>query len=234
MAENIKTFKIAAGASEYQERLNDLDEAIASVKKNITYLDALNIIDAVISKENFAAQVNALTPNSSLVINTEPFNENNTNYNRGDIILKDANDVVHRIPGQQGGLYYPVSVTQKGTNYNISYKFTPVEPITGEVSVSIGSLVNSPVTSIVFNGLTGGSISNSFIYGFFGSYATISLNKDSNGNFIEPMVEFYFVDDSNNQVMERVEIDYSLEYLFDGDSAVLKNPLPGTLYMKVK
>lgn len=242
MAENIKTFKVAASASDYQRRLNDLDEAIAAVKKNITYLDALNIIDAVISKENFAAQVNALTPNSSLVINTEPFNENNTNYNRGDIILKDANDVVHHIPGQQGGLYYPISITSASTsnassnvvNYNINYKFTPTEPTEGNIVKPIGEDVDSPVSNITFSGLTGGSISNSFIYGFFGSYATISLDKDSNGNFIEPMVEFYFVDNNNNKIMERVEIDYSLEYLFDGDSAVLKNPLPGTLYMKVK
>lgn len=234
MAENIKTFKVATDASAYQQRLNNLDQAIASVKKNITYLDALNITDAVISKENFAAQVNALVPNSSLVINTEPFNENGENYNRGDIVLKDASDIVHHIPGQQGGLYYPTSVTQNGTNYNINYKFTPTEPVNGNVSVSVGSSISDPVSNITFSGLTGGSISNSFIYGFFGSYATISLNKDSNGSFIEPMVEFYFVDGSNNKVIERVEIDYSLEYLLDGDSAILKNPLPGTLYMKVK
>ena len=112
MSENIKTFKIAATASDYQERLNELDQAIANVKKNITYLDTLNIIDAVTDKKNFAAQMNALTPNSSLVINTEPFNESGVNYSRGDIILKDASDIIHHIPGQSGGLYYPKRITQ--------------------------------------------------------------------------------------------------------------------------
>ena len=167
MAENIKTFEVATDASAYQQRLNDLDKKIASVKKNITYLDALNITDAVISKENFAAQVNALVPNSSLVINTEPFNENGENYNRGDVILKDANDTVHHIPGQQGGLYYPTSVTQNGANYNINYKFTPVEPTNGDISISVNSSISSPVSNITFTGLDGGSAGDSFIYGLW-------------------------------------------------------------------
>ena len=235
MAENIKTFEVAAEASAYQQRLNDLDKKITSVKKNITYLDALNITDAVISKENFAAQVNALVPNSSLVINTEPFNENGENYNRGDVILKDANDTVHHIPGQQGGLYYPTSVTQNETNYNINYKFTPVEPTNGDISVSVGDSIADPVSNITFTGLEGGDISDSFVYGLFTSEASVILAKHIDNKLVEPMVEFYFVQGSGNDLtMEKVEIDYKISYFAAGTLGYLNNPLPGVLYMKVK
>ena len=232
MAENIKTFKVATDASAYQQRLNNLDHAIASVKKNITYLDALNITDAVISKENFAAQVNALVPNSSLVINTEPFNENGENYNRGDVILKDANDTVHHIPGQQGGLYYPTSVTQNGTNYNINYKFTPIEPKDEGVSVAVGSSISDPVSNITFSGLTGGEISNSFIYGQWeclDGYSGLASN-------IDPMVEFYFVSFSNGvpTPVERIELDYEVVASQNTISVRVSNLTLSYVWVKVK
>jgi hypothetical protein len=168
MAENLKTFSIAKSSTHYQERLNELDQAIASVKKNITYLDTLNIIDAVTNSDNFAAQVNALTPNSSLVINTEPFDQNNENYSRGDIILKDANDRIHHIPGQSGGLYYPKKITQPDTtkmNYNIEYAFINTIRTEEIANASVNNEVSFAAQSITFSGLTGGDASNSHIYG---------------------------------------------------------------------
>lgn len=244
MAENLKTFKTAATESVYQERLNELDQAISKVKKNITYLDTLNIIDAVTDKKNFAAQINALTPNSSLVINTEPFNEGGINYSRGDTILKDANDVIHHIPGQSGGLYYPLKITQNGVNYNIEYKFTSAIPTleyqtdeTGENQkmIQIGESA-SVAENIMFGPLSGGEANNSNIYGLFTSANSVTLTLQSEGKFIEPMVEFYWVSGSGNDVtMERVEIDYQLSYFAAGTLANLYNPLPDSgLYMKVK
>lgn len=248
MAENLKTFSIAKSSTQYQERLNELDQAIASVKKNITYLDTLNIIDAVTDKKNFAAQINALTPNSSLVINTEPFNEGGINYSRGDIILKDASDIIHHIPGQSGGLYYPKKITTKdNVNYNIEYSFINAIPTQSSASATMPSEKNEEgvyaaevdpaAMSIVFNGLSGGDASESNVYGLFTSASVITLTlRNEASAFIEPMVEFYWMSWSgNDKIMERVEIDYQLDYFANGGLANLYNPLPGSpLYMKVK
>ena len=203
MAENLKIFNTVVSGGDYQKRLNELDQAIASVKKNITYLDTLNIVDAVVDKRNFAAQVNALTPNSSLVINTEPFNEGGVNYSRGDIILKDASDIIHHIPGQSGGLYYPKKITTKdNVNYNIEYSFINAIPTQSSASATISSEKNEEgvyaaevdpaAMSIVFNGLSGGDASKSNVYGLFTSASVITLTLQKEANvFIEPMVEFY-------------------------------------------
>lgn len=236
MAENLKIFNTVVSGGDYQKRLNELDQAIASVKKNITYLDTLNIIDAVTDKKNFAAQMNALTPNSSLVINTEPFNEGGVNYSRGDIILKDASDIIHHIPGQSGGLYYPKKITQPDTtkmNYNIEYKFINAIPTEKSTSAEVGSEVSNAAQSITFSGLTGGDASNSHIYGSW-----CKLNEFSAVSSIEPMIEFYLTDvsvSSSSSVvasMERIELEYSIE-----GASVSVNALASTLnyiWVKVK
>lgn len=231
MAENIKTFKIAATESAYQERLNELDQAISNVKKNITYLDTLNIVDAVINSDNFAAQVNALTPNSSLVVNTEPFNEGGINYSRGDIILKDANDIIHHIPGQQGGIYYPNSIIPDGSNYNIKYKFTAEAPVGDDVAVEVGSVISSPAPNITFTGLTGGEVSNSFIYGNWCKLNEFEVRS------IEPMIEFYLTDTSSSsqseiKTIERIDLEYSI--ISNSISANVSEDTLPYIWVKVK
>lgn len=230
MAENLKTFSIAKSNTQYQERLNELDQAIASVKKNITYLDTLNIIDAVTDKKDFAAQMNALTPNSSLVINTEPFNEGGVNYSRGDIILKDASDIIHHIPGQSGGLYYPKKITQsdaEAMNYNIEYTFINAIPPTGVVSVAVGEeiKIEDAKQNIEFSGIGGGEAKDSRVYGNWLSSGEVVWEtykkEDDTYDYIEPMIEFYFVDESS---MERVEIDYEIK--IDSETVDKKTSLP--------
>lgn len=243
MAENIKTFKIAAKEGVYQERLNELDQAISNVKKNITYLDTLNIIDAVIDKKNFAAQINALTPNSSLVINTEPFNEGGVNYSRGDIILKDASDIIHHIPGQSGGLYYPKKITQpdaEAMNYNIEYTFINAIPPTGVVSVAVGEeiKIEDAKQNIEFSGIGGGKAEDSFIYGYCGalgnSHIIPNITQIPN---VDPIIEFYFMDNSGSP-KERVEIEYGYawgnnELSISFTHSTVMNIL-SSLYVKVK
>ena len=92
-----KTFAFkATNETEFSTRLNELNNKIDSVKKQITYLDVYNIIDTVTDKNTFNAKVNALMNNSSLVINTTPFFVNNKLYKTGDIILKNNyGDIVH-------------------------------------------------------------------------------------------------------------------------------------------
>lgn len=240
MAENLKIFNTVVSGGDYQKRLNELNQAIASVKKNITYLDTLNIVDAVVDKRNFASQVNALTPNSSLVINTEPFNEGGVNYSRGDIILKDASDIIHHIPGQSGGLYYPKKITQPDTtkmNYNIEYAFINAIPPTGAISASVGSeiTVNEAKQNIEFTGIGGGKAEDSFIYGYCGALGNSHIipNIVQIPN-VDPIIEFYFMDSSGNP-KERVEVEYSHE-VSDGSMFLT---LPSTmllshLYVKVK
>ena len=70
----------ATNARDFQTQIDNLNTKLDSVAKNLTYFDFYNIVDVTVNKNNFSAQVNALTPNTSLIINSEPFFLNNVYY----------------------------------------------------------------------------------------------------------------------------------------------------------
>ena len=179
---------------DYKRALEELYNKISSVKKDISYLDIYNITQVCIDKNQFAAQMNTLTPNSSLVINSESFSYNNEHYETGDIMLKLANGEVIHIKAQTGGVFVPTTVQESGNNLTLTYEFSTEIPQEGST------------TSIKLSKTDGAGV-----YSYWG-LATESFDQkfdQTSGKVIKPYIKFYFVD-SNNQPVEEVIVTYTL------------------------
>lgn len=194
----------------YGEALRTLHKEISTINKNITYLDVYNIVDVVTDKINFSAQVGKLGVNSALIINAQPFSENSVNYNTGDIIYKTSTGNVIHIRAQAGGIYYPQSIIQEGGGLSITYAYassTLEGSYPGEGEKEIG-----PYQIITFSNLQN-QTSNTNIYGLWIPYTDpIVALKDENGNLIQPQIQFWLVNNNNdNSPVEQIFIDYSLK-----------------------
>ena len=162
----MKTFKSTGGEGNYITRTNELYERISKVSKEINYLDLYNIVDVVTDKTTVRAQINNLTPNSSLVINTEPFYINSDFYNTGDIILKNSIGRVIHIPAQPGGIYFPASIRSSNGTYQIEYQYYGQEPQESPISTPANTdSIQTPSKKITFTNLEAQDPSNSYIYG---------------------------------------------------------------------
>ena len=193
-----KTFEkpfLVSNEEGYAAALQQLYEKISSVKKDISYLDVYNIVAVCDNKENFAAQINSLALNSSLVINAPSFNMDGINYATGDIILKTANDKIIQIKAQLGGIFKPTKLIKDGENYSIEYEFTKQIPIVKE---------EKTVTLEGIEPTTG-----SGAYGVFDKVGSFQKQKNTDGEVIKPYVKFYFVDDQLFPV-EEVVCDYTI------------------------
>ena len=210
-------FKRTRTAQSFGDALENLNNEIAQVRKEITYLDVYNIVDTVVSQENMAAQINALTPNSSLVVNTAPCELNGVNYARGDVILKNAHNEIIHIPGTTGGVYYPKQIAADGNgNYTLQYQFTPQDPILNETANAVAESLDSniwSVSSVVQNinfPLTTSSTSS--IYGQEKLISNSELQIDNFNSSIPPIVEFYFCKLSGSSYIpvEKIDLEYSI------------------------
>ena len=194
----------------FQNQINILNNKVDGVAKNLTYFDFYNITSVVTEKQNFSTQVTNLMPNSSLVINCEPFFINDEYYNTGDIVFKTSNSTIAHIKAQTGGIYYPVKISKNtdDNSFSLTYKYSSSRPNTGtQDKVGINEPANMSDT-ITFTGLT--TKMQSSIYGLWGEYKSLqSFNafvKD--GTPIQPYIKFYFYD---GKYQEEVCIDYKIE-----------------------
>lgn len=178
---------------DYKRALEELYSKISSVKKDISYLDIYNITQVCVDKNKFASQMNTLTPNSSLVINTEGFQYNNEYYETGDIMLKLASGQVIHVKAQTGGVFVPKSVKENGDNLTLTYEFSTEIPQDGTTtSIQLSTTDGAGVYS--YWGLASGSFDQKF---------------DTSGKVITPYIKFYFVND-NNQSVEEAVVTYTL------------------------
>ena len=164
-----------------------------------------------------------MTKNSSLVINTPPFQEQGEYYNTGDILLKNNQDKIVHIAAQAGGVYYPSQLIKKDGNYDITYTYNSSAPTTdGETADDNGKVkfAKSLTFPLAIQDQTG-----NYIYGLW-------LKSENNHSFsfkietytkkiessdetidikIQPQVQFWLcADDEGNQPIEQVYIDYIL------------------------
>lgn len=140
-------------ASTFGNALQQIDNKLNDIKKEITYWDVYNISSAVYNKEEFENKVANLNVNSSLVINTTSFNTTfngkDTDFHSGDIIirLKDGSD--QHIKAANAGVYVPTitdnnsgeGTNENTTNLKITYNY--VKTITDnqkEISATIKTL----------------------------------------------------------------------------------------------
>lgn len=198
----------AKTANDFQEQINMLNSKLDKVAKNLTYFDFYNISSVVTEKNNFSTQVTNLTPNSSLVINCEPFFLNDEYYNTGDIVFKTSSGTIAHIKAQTGGIYYPKKISKDGNSFSISYQYSSSQPeLNSSPEVSINEEAEF-AKEITFTGLEPNASSS--IYGLWGSYNLLNhfnaYTKD--GIIIQPYIKFYFVD---GNFQEEVCIDYTIQ-----------------------
>ena len=232
----------AANAADFQTQIDNLNTKLNNVAKNLTYFDFYNIVDVTVNKNNFSAQVNALTPNTSLIINSEPFFLNDVYYNTGDIIFKSSNSNIVHIKAQTGGIYYPNKITLSDNSYSIQYKYTSTQPETNtikDVDVSIeGQTAGGAAYTINFNKITNsnqGSIYGlwrEFNDGIFDIY--YKNNQDNQNNRIQPYIKFYLYDKEHNIGPEEICLDYTLKVENDKWKVEIADSTPINLWMKVK
>lgn len=225
---NQTTFTKVRTSEGYQEQLNILDEKISKIGKQISYLDAYNIVAVCENKDTFAAQVNALTANSSLVINTQGFVINNIRYETGDLILKMANEEVVHIKAQTGGIFYPQSLTKASDgSYTLTYAFsaskpTAIESTGGGFAQKINFELESSDTGSVYGIWEKFDPNNSFNY--------YTFNVESGEQQVEPYIKFYLADSQ-----EEVIVDYEIIDSEDKSSFKIKlNDNIPNIWIKVK
>lgn len=197
----------------FQNQINILNNKVDSVAKNLTYFDFYNITSVVTEKQNFSTQVTNLMPNSSLVINCEPFFINDEHYNTGDIVFKTSNSTIAHIKAQTGGIYYPTKISKNSNDnsFSLTYKYSSSRPNTNTsdaVDINNDNRPANMASTITFTGLK--TETESSIYGLWGPYVSLqSFNafiKD--GTLIQPYIKFYFYDGKSQ---EEVSVDYIIE-----------------------
>ena len=231
-----------ANARDFQTQIDNLNTKLDSVTKNLTYFDFYNIVDVNVNKNNFSAQVSALTPNTSLIINSEPFFLNDVYYNTGDIIFKSSNSNIVHIKAQTGGIYYPNKITfdDNSNSYSIEYKYTSTQPNTKtSISTTVGSEIKDGAKEIIqFTGITNSN--QSIIYGLWREFNDgifeiyYKDNKDTQDNKIQPYIKFYLYDAEKNIGPEEICLDYKLKVENDKWKVEIEDTIPTNLWMKVK
>lgn len=185
-------------ASDYGDALKVIHDELHTITKNITYLDAYNIVDVVVDSTKFGAQIAALSSNSSLVINSQPFFYNGISYNTGDIVLKISSGEVVHIKAQPGGIFYPSKVGRDSNgNYSIQYTYSKTSP---EPSTTNNADVNQTTTlaeSIQFRGLSASDTTESYIYGVWDSLDSLQGSGKLevyvfDGKIVYPQLQFWF------------------------------------------
>lgn len=212
-----KTFSVTNKES-FQGALNDLTQKINDVAKQISYFDVYNIVDTVVDKNLFTSQVNALTNNSSLVINTEPFYINGVSYNTGDIILKNNKGQDIHIKAQTGGIYYPSKIVKDTTSnsFSIQYAYSATQPTLGsttEYSVDDPDGITDPAEKITISGFSA-NLNTNYVYGLWREFGNGSFSTFTRESvLVKPYIKFYLVskDDNGEDIdMEEIYLDYSL------------------------
>ena len=242
-----KTFTNNQLSGSYSDQLGSLNDKISNIKRLLSYYDVFNITEVVENPQEFAIKLNALTPNSSLVINADPFEYAGVIYSRGDFILKDINENISHIEAKAGGVYTPILNIDESGNLMVTYKYSGTQP-SGQQEYDMDNLPegerDTPFSEITYINIPQGE--NAQIYSYSGLVkdwnGKVFMNKE--GNVIYPVFKFYFPSDDNN-FSEEVSLEYELiktsypdgdsqqdkwELSFVHDNETLKNHL----YMKVK
>lgn len=257
---NTKTFNLpATNRTGYQEALSMLESKINEVNKQISYLDVYNIVAVCENKDTFASQVNALTANSSMVINTEGFYWNEERYETGDIILKIANGTPIHIKAQTGGIYYPSKITklEDDPNYTLTYVYSPVKPTS--IDAKMKENATNEVQELGQNiNFTLQESNQSSVYGLWRSFELEETVKNEEGvdvtiktygifpaqlqnnDVVQPYVKFYLCNNAG-QPQDEIIVDYTWAAIDNKKNIQIILPDEGSdsmnitnLYMKVK
>lgn len=155
----------ADNPTKIMENINYLYNKMKQCTRNVTYFDLYKINTIITQDSEFDAQVNALEPHSTAIINTNITTANQV-YSPGDMIIKNTDGTTSTIIAQRGGIFYPKTVQKFSSDdnnfsYNFSFYFRPVAPVadtTSEDTLDEGatSLTVDFAETLLFKGLSGG------------------------------------------------------------------------------
>lgn len=211
---SVKTFTNNALIGGYSDRLNQLSTKISDIKRLLSYYDVFNIKEVVENQEEFVVKLNALMPNSSLVINTDPFEYAGVVYSRGDFVLKDINENFTHIESKTSGIYYPSLKQLENGNLVVSYSYSGNQPTPGEKEYNLGEQTE-PYSTIIFKGF---SQESGQIYAYWGpikDWDGVAIQKITESSedlieYIQPVLKFYWVDNKEDPI-EEIALEYKLE-----------------------
>lgn len=192
--------------SNYGEALRILNDKLESLKKQVSYFDFYNITTAVVNADHFAAQLNSLPLNQSLVINTPPFNYNGETYATGDVVIKNYLGESYHIKAQTGGVYYPQKIEGSNGVYSIHFGYkgsSPTEP-NGSNITPTGYTSTAPFAiNMTYGGFTAATRSN--VYGYWAP-----LVKQTDGSYLYSFAEENTLDANNAAVVVKPSIQFFL------------------------
>jgi hypothetical protein len=128
----------AGNPTQIMENIEHLYKKMKQCTRNVTFFDLYKINTIITQDSEFEAQINALEPYSTAIINSNITTSNQV-YSPGDMIVKNIDGTTSTIIAQRGGIFYPKQVTKvTSDNNNFSYDFTfyfkSAAPATGSSS----------------------------------------------------------------------------------------------------
>ena len=189
---NLRQTKINAPDS-FIARIEELEEKLqeASTSRELTSWDLYRIKRVITKPETFAAELAALEPNTSAIVNCYSFIYNGQRYYRGDMIIKDENGNLIRIEAENQGVWKP-TVDKDG---NLEFQFDADTDVTNNDE----AVKTTPFTPTYIYGLVEDVQDDHQIS--FNETVRISLNEEIK---IQPIIRFYNTDN------EEVYWDYEI------------------------
>lgn len=137
-------YDLPSPTGSFNTYIQELDAHLDALERVNSYWDMIRIADVANSASQIQSKINSLLPNTSLIINT---NED-SNYKKGDIVVKKYDNSTILIPAGNTITYQPVSLTTDNTNIYINYQYQP-NPVPGNISIS--GTITTPTGITTYN-----------------------------------------------------------------------------------
>lgn len=155
----------ADNSQKIMENIEHLYQKMKQCTRNVTYFDLYKINTVITQDSEFEAQINALEPYSTAIINSNITTANQV-YSPGDMVVKNIDGTTSTIIAQRGGIFYPktvkkVSSSDDNFSYDFSFDFQSAAPAIGTVSDDTLDEGETELTvnfaeTLLFKGLGGG------------------------------------------------------------------------------
>lgn len=188
-----------------------LNLKLENISKQTSQWDALNIYKVVYSRDDFSEGLSSLPLNSSMIVNVDDITLKlgDKSLDKGDIIIKDKDGVLHVVKGAKGGFYYPskIEMIEGGSTLaSISFRYTQYTPQDDNKTVEEGDSIDSAYQTITFelNGEAANSNSGYGMQGELNPSQTENLDYISTEDgYLEPIIYYYLIEEDGGNV-ERI------------------------------
>lgn len=190
----------ASSPQEIMENIEYLYEKIKHCTRDLSYYDLYRIKDIVTNPSELQSKINSLDLYSSLVINTN-IQEGDQTYNIGDIVIKLSDGKTELIKAQRGGIFYPSKISKgSGSTYSIDFTYNASAPEQPSLTTQINEKATNLAKQMTFTGLTGGVAGSPYNKIVTSGFNDITLTAAKTQDFtpIVPNIHIYHKT-ANNQ-----------------------------------